>query len=95
MVQVNIANEESKAGLPYEEVVPFVESLFNLRYIRVMGLMQIAPFMDDRELIRPYFTRMKRLFDDLRQYNYPHTDIRYLSMGMTNDFETAIEEGPI
>jgi uncharacterized pyridoxal phosphate-containing UPF0001 family protein len=36
---------------------------------------------------------MKRLFDDLRQYNYPHTDIRYLSMGMTNDFETAIEEG--
>jgi uncharacterized pyridoxal phosphate-containing UPF0001 family protein len=49
--------------------------------------------MDDQELIRPYFTRMKRLFDDLRQYNYPHTDIRYLSMGMTNDFETAIEEG--
>lgn len=93
LVQVNIANEESKAGLPYEEVVPFVESLFNLRYIRVMGLMQIAPFMDDQELIRPYFTRMKRLFDDLRQYNYPHTDIRYLSMGMTNDFETAIEEG--
>lgn len=93
LVQVNPANEKTKAGLPYEEVIPFIETVYNLNHIKVMGLMLIAPLADDPETIRPYFIMMKQLFDGLKHDNYPHTDIQYLSMGMTNDFETAIQEG--
>jgi len=93
LVQVNAAKEETKAGLPYEEVIPFIETIYNLNYIKVMGLMFIAPLTHDPETIRPYFAMMKHLFDSLKNYNYPHTEIKYLSMGMTNDFEVAIEEG--
>jgi pyridoxal phosphate enzyme (YggS family) len=93
LVQVNAANEETKSGLPCEETIPFIESVFNLKYIKVAGLMMIAPKTEDPELVRPYFHIMKQLYDDLVSNDYPHTDIRYLSMGMSNDFETAIEEG--
>lgn len=93
LVQVNVANEATKSGLPYEEAIPFIESVFNLKYIKVMGLMMIAPLTEDPELVRPYFRTMKQLYDELKSNNYPHTDIRYLSMGMSNDFEVAIEEG--
>ncbi|HHY83243.1 MAG TPA: YggS family pyridoxal phosphate-dependent enzyme [Clostridiales bacterium] len=93
LVQVNAANEETKAGLPFEETIPFIESIYNLKFIKVMGLMLIAPLTDDPETVRPYFRAMKQLFDNLKENDYPHTDIKYLSMGMTNDFEVAIEEG--
>ncbi|HHT65603.1 MAG: YggS family pyridoxal phosphate-dependent enzyme [Caldicoprobacterales bacterium] len=93
LVQVNPANEKTKSGLPYEEVIPFIETVYPLKYIRVMGLMLIAPFADNPETVRPYFVMMKQLYDCLKQYDYPHTKIQYLSMGMTNDFEIAIEEG--
>jgi uncharacterized pyridoxal phosphate-containing UPF0001 family protein len=58
-----------------------------------MGLMFIAPLTDNPEAVRTYFAMMKHLFDVLKDYNYPHVDMKYLSMGMTNDFEIAIEEG--
>ena len=58
-----------------------------------MGLMMIAPLTDDPETVRPYFQVMKQMFDDLKRNNYPHTEMKYLSMGMSNDFEIAIEEG--
>lgn len=93
LVQVNPANEESKAGLPYEEVIPFIETIYNLNNIKVMGLMLIAPLAEDPETVRPYFTMMKQLFDGIKQDNYPHIEMKYLSMGMSNDFEIAIEEG--
>jgi len=93
LVQVNPANEETKTGLPLEETIPFIESVFHLKSIKVMGLMMIAPLAKDTELVRPYFHTMKQLYDELKSNDYPHTDIRYLSMGMSNDFETAIEEG--
>lgn len=93
LVQVNPANEESKSGLPYDEVIPFIETIYNLKNIKVMGLMLIAPMVEDNETIRPYFTMMKQLFDGIKQDNYPHIEMKHLSMGMSNDFETAIEEG--
>lgn len=93
LVQVNPAGEKTKAGLPYEEVIPFIETIFNLKYIKIMGLMFIAPLTDNPEAVRTYFAMMKHLFDVLKDYNYPHVDMKYLSMGMTNDFEIAIEEG--
>lgn len=93
LIQVNAANEETKAGLPSDEVLPFIETIFNLRYIKVMGLMMIAPYTEEQELVRPYFRIMKQIYDELIRKDYPHTDIRYLSMGMSNDFEIAIQEG--
>lgn len=93
LVQVNAANEATKSGLPFEEVLPFIETLYSLKNVQVQGLMTIAPLVDDPEDVRPYFRTMKLLYDELKRYNYPHTDIKYLSMGMTNDFEVAISEG--
>jgi pyridoxal phosphate enzyme (YggS family) len=93
LVQINIGNEKTKAGIPSEEALPFIESIFNLKNIKVMGLMTIAPLMEDPELVRPYFRTMKQIYDELKNVNYPHTDIQYLSMGMSYDFEVAIEEG--
>ncbi len=93
LVQVNPANEESKAGLPYDEVIPFIETIYSLKSIKVMGLMLIAPMVEDTETIRPYFNMIKQLFDGIKQDDYPHIEMKHLSMGMSNDFETAIEEG--
>lgn len=93
LVQINIADENTKYGLPYEEAIPFIETLFNLKNIKVKGLMAMAPLVDNPEKVRPYFRLMKRLFDELKTINYPHIDMQYLSMGMTNDFEVAISEG--
>jgi pyridoxal phosphate enzyme (YggS family) len=93
LIQVNPANEKSKGGIPYEEVIPFIETIYNLKYVKVEGLMFIAPFTEDPETVRPYFIMMKQLYDGLKSINFPHTNIQYLSMGMTNDYEIAIEEG--
>ncbi len=93
LVQINIGNEKTKAGIPSVEALPFIESIFNLKNIKVMGLMTIAPLIEDPELVRPYFRTMKQIYDELKNVNYPHTDIQYLSMGMSYDFEVAIEEG--
>ena len=93
LVQVNPANEKTKTGLPCEEVIPFIETIYNLKHIKVMGLMLIAPLTDDPETVRPYFMVMKQLFDGLKQDDYPHIEMKHLSMGMSNDYETAIEEG--
>ncbi|MGI6538699.1 MAG: YggS family pyridoxal phosphate-dependent enzyme [Caldicoprobacterales bacterium] len=93
LIQVNPANEKTKNGLPIEEVAPFIETIYNLKYIKVKGLMLIAPLTNDPETIRPYFRITSQLFNSIKEYNYPHVDMKYLSMGMTNDFVTAIEEG--
>lgn len=93
LVQINIAKEATKSGLAYEEAVEFIEGLKDYPYLRVMGLMTMAPLVDNPEKVRPYFKQMKDLFDQLKGKNFPHTDIKYLSMGMTNDYEVAISEG--
>lgn len=93
LVEVNVSGEATKYGFPAEKVIPATEELRQMGNIRVMGLMMMAPFTDDIELIRPYFARLKELFDDLSGKEGPNFKMRYLSMGMTNDFEVAIEEG--
>lgn len=88
LIQVNAAGEEQKSGAPAEEVPELLENMLALPNLRVQGLMQIAPFAEDPEDVRRYFRQVKRLYDDLKT-----PDFRYLSMGMSHDFETAIEEG--
>jgi len=93
LIQVNISRESTKSGIFEEDLESFIEQLQSLDRIRVKGLMTIAPLLSDPEAARPYFARLKELFDGIKERRYPHIDMEYLSMGMTNDFEVAIEEG--
>jgi len=92
-VQVNSSGEESKFGLPPEEVLAFVKELPNYPRLRVKGLMTLALFSDDMERVRPCFVRMRELQEKLRQEAPAGLDFQELSMGMSGDFEVAIEEG--
>lgn len=93
LVEVNISGEESKAGIAPEETLDFLRLVAQFEHIRVLGLMGIAPVVVDPEDARPFFRRMKELFDEAKEEHIPGLNLRYLSMGMTNDFEVAIEEG--
>lgn len=90
LVQVNIGSEETKYGFEPELVEEALEELVSLDMIKIRGLMAIAPLLEDPEELRPYFRRLNRMFQSL---NIPGTEMKYLSMGMTNDFEVAVEEG--
>lgn len=90
LVQVNIGSEESKFGFSFEEVLPALEEMAGFSALKILGLMGIAPFSPDPEQTRPYFRRLYQLFNDI---NVAGAKMKYLSMGMTNDFEVAIEEG--
>lgn len=92
-VQVNVSGEETKHGLKPEEVESFVEKLAQYEKIRVVGLMTMAPHVDDQELIRNVFRRLAELRDKIMNKKLPHAPCEYLSMGMSNDYVTAIEEG--
>jgi pyridoxal phosphate enzyme (YggS family) len=93
LVQVNIADEESKFGLAKEDVVPFLEMVSNMPGIHVKGLMNIAPFFEDTEQVRPIFREMYQLFQELKEKQIPGIDMEILSMGMSHDYQVAIEEG--
>ena len=93
LVQVNTSGEESKFGLNPEEVVPFLESLGSLEGLRCLGLMTIGAFLPDPEQVRPCFVRLRKLFQQAVDLGVPNVEMRFLSMGMTNDFPVAIEEG--
>ncbi len=93
LVEVNVGQEETKFGLSPDEVPEFLESLKAMEHIQVRGLMTVAPFLDDPEDDRMIFRRLKVLFEDLKKLNLPNVQMEHLSMGMTHDFEIAVEEG--
>lgn len=93
LVQVDMAKEDSKFGVAADDVKPLLESMAELENIQIQGLMFIAPFLEDAEGVRPYFKEMKLLFESLKVMNHPRIEMKHLSMGMTNDFEVAVEEG--
>ncbi|SCG83529.1 UPF0001 protein [Proteiniborus sp. DW1] len=93
LVQVNIAEEDSKFGLRKEEVIPFIETIKDFNRIRVKGLMTIAPYVENPEEVRFVFRDLKNMFEDIKEFKFSNVDMKYLSMGMTNDFEVALEEG--
>lgn len=92
-VQVNISEEQSKSGLSVEEVIPFIHELAKYESIQVIGLMTMAPFVEDAEETRPIFRRLKQLQEEIRALNLKHAPCTELSMGMSNDYIVAIEEG--
>lgn len=93
LVQVNVAEEETKFGIACEDTDSFVKQLSQLSGIRVKGLMTIAPHFENTELVRPVFRQLKEKFDMLAKAGIPNVEMKYLSMGMTNDYMLAIEEG--
>ena len=90
LIQVNVSGEESKFGIAPEETIDFLKVASAYPNISIDGLMTIAPEVDDPEAVRPYFRRLRELRDKIDE---GRRAIRTLSMGMTNDFEVAIEEG--
>ena len=92
LLQVNVAREESKSGMDVEEFPTIQEYAKSLPNVRVKGLMCMAPFFDDPEEARPIFRVAHALFEDMKLH-FNEGQIEYISMGMTNDFEVAIEEG--
>ena len=93
LVQVNIANEPQKAGIGAAELVPRLEEWAQLPGIEVCGLMAIMPFTSDPEMVRPYFRRMRGLFERVREMNIENVKMDCLSMGMSGDYAVAAEEG--
>jgi PLP dependent protein len=93
LVEVNTTGEQSKFGLPPERVPAFIRELEPLTHIRIGGLMTIGPFLPDPEGSRPMFRTLRTLRDTIARTPQENVDLRHLSMGMTGDFEVAIEEG--
>lgn len=93
LIEVNVAEEESKFGLSTEEVIQMVEEISKLPSVHIKGLMTVAPFTDNPEENRPYFRNLKQLAVDIAEKNIDNVTMNVLSMGMTGDYEVAIEEG--
>jgi hypothetical protein len=100
LVEINIGSEDSKAGVKPEEHEPFEEymeklirDVSRLKHLRVKGLMTMGPRFGDPENSRPYFRRTRKIFEKIKGLNIPNVDMKYLSMGMTNSYRVAIEEG--
>lgn len=90
LIEVNLGGEESKSGMAEDGVRPLLEAAADLRHLRVEGLMALPPSFPGLEQVRPYFRRLRILRDKLQDEGFPLAE---LSMGMTHDFEVAVEEG--
>lgn len=93
LIEVNIAHEESKFGINETDVYDLIETIKDFPHVHVMGLMTIAPFVENPEDNRIYFRKMYQLSLDIKSKNIDNIDMNVLSMGMTNDYEIAVEEG--
>lgn len=93
LIEVNAAKEESKSGIYLEDLDEFVYNILEHSNIRVRGLMTMAPFTDDEAILRETFRKVYEASERIKAKNYENIGMDYLSMGMTNDYKIAIEEG--
>jgi len=93
LIEINIAGEETKSGADPDKCIDLVQSCSDLTHVKVRGLMTMAPYIDETDKLRLYFKRMNELFIDIRKKCGNNGIIDTLSMGMTNDYAIAIEEG--
>lgn len=93
LVQVNISGEATKHGVAPEELPAFLRRISQRGFLEVEGLMTMAPLVSDPEETRPIFRRLRLLAEQVRELDLPHVRMRHLSMGMSGDFEVAVEEG--
>ncbi len=93
LLEVNIGDEDSKTGLPFDEVLTTIREISLLPGIVVKGLMTIPPICDNEELLGEYFSKMHGLFVDIQRENVDNVDMKILSMGMSSDYEVAVKHG--
>ncbi len=93
LLEVNVAKEESKFGIMPEAVFEMVEQIAAFSHLKIEGLMTIAPFVEDPEENRPVFRKLYQLSVDIKKKNIDNVDMSVLSMGMTGDYQVAVEEG--
>jgi pyridoxal phosphate enzyme (YggS family) len=93
LVQVNVAREDTKSGIYVENTIELLKNISQLENISVRGLMTMPPFFNAPEKVRPFFAALRKLRDEIRAEGIPNIAMEELSMGMTGDFEAAIEEG--
>jgi pyridoxal phosphate enzyme (YggS family) len=93
LVEVNSGREPQKSGVVPEDVEQLIREISGLKNIKVMGLMTMGPRFGDPEDSRPYFAETRRVFEDLKALKLPNIEMKYLSMGMTNSYQVALEEG--
>ena len=93
LIQVNIAKEDTKFGISEEDIYDLIDEIKNFEHIQIEGLMTIAPFVENPEKNRVHFRNLHQLSLDIKEKNIDNVNMNVLSMGMTNDYEVAIEEG--
>lgn len=93
LIEVNIGEESSKSGVKPEEAAELADAIAVFPNLRLCGMMAIPPRLEDPEQVRPYFAQMRKLFIDIGRKRTDNRNMHILSMGMSSDFETAIEEG--
>lgn len=93
LIEVNIAGEEQKAGVAFDDAIGLIRSAAALKHIRVRGLMTMPPYSENPEDSRPHYRRLRELAEAVNEESIPGTSMEVLSMGMSGDFEVAIEEG--
>lgn len=93
LIQLNLAKEDSKTGLYEEDLQKLIDNIEKMDFVKVKGLMMIAPFEENPEDVRKYFKKLRELFDSLNEKQFKNISMKYLSMGMSHDYKIAIEEG--
>ncbi len=94
LIEVNTAEDEAKFGISPEDAEDLIRQILGeCPHLRIRGLMTIAPYVEDPEEVRPYFRKTRQLYERLSLIEHPNLDFQYLSMGMSNDYEVAVEEG--
>lgn len=93
LIEINSGREQQKFGVLTEEAEDLIEDILPLQNVKIAGLMTMGPMFGDPENARPYFIETRKLFDQIRRLSLPGVEMRYLSMGMTNSYSVAIQEG--
>jgi len=93
LIEVNSGEENQKAGIAPKDVMQLIKNISSLTFVKIMGLMTMGPRFGDPEESRPYFRKTRGIFEQIKELQLPNVEMRYLSMGMTNSYEVAIQEG--
>jgi uncharacterized pyridoxal phosphate-containing UPF0001 family protein len=93
LIEVNSGEEEQKYGVLPKDLPGLIKEISSLKNIKIMGLMTMGPRFGNPEESRPYFIKTRRLFEQIKDLHLPNVEMKHLSMGMTNSYEIAIEEG--
>ncbi len=93
LIEVNTGEEKQKSGVLPKDAIDLVKRISIFKNIKVLGLMTMGPKFGNPEDARPYFVKARKIFDEIKELNLPGVEMKYLSMGMTNSYKIAIEEG--